>query len=225
VNPAPRHPLLRFLHRDRNTVVPARAVQSLEIGVLGLDSRVQGHVKFEGTLTVDGTVTGDLRAPEGSGAMLVVGQSATIVGDIVSDSVLIGGRVTGSVKAKERVEIFGTGVLHGDIETGDIMIQGGAEFQGNCHMLKDAPLVSDEIAGLPPKPKDARGNPAAGDARRAKKTKGARTDTPDPASRDAAGANGANGEAAGGTQAGSQSMAVPQDSRTERGSTAEGPLA
>jgi cytoskeletal protein CcmA (bactofilin family) len=160
-----------LLHRERNTVVKAPVPHSPDIGVLGLDSRVRGHVKFQGTLTVDGTVWGDVQAPEGSGAMLIVGQSATVQGDIVSDAVLISGRVDGNVKARQRVEIFGTGILHGDIETGDIMIQGGAEFQGRCQMLKDAPVVGAGIEGLP----NSRPRENAESARRKGKGKGGNT--------------------------------------------------
>jgi cytoskeletal protein CcmA (bactofilin family) len=204
--------LLRFLHRDRNTVVARPEIRSRDIGVLGLDSRVRGQIHFQGALTVDGTVSGDVRSPEGSGAMLIVGQSAAIEGNIVSDSVLISGRVNGNVKAKQRVEIFGTGILHGDIETGDIMIQGGAEFQGRCQMLKQAPEVRAGIGGMaPPTP---RGD-GAESARRGRKGRGSRTDRPEGGS---SGENGALEHA-------EESLAVQQDPRAERGGTTEGPSA
>ena len=154
--------LLDFLHRDRRTAVASSAPAARDIGVLGLDTRVKGNMSFRGILTVDGKIAGHIRAPEGSGAVLVVGENAAVIGDIVSDSVLISGRVTGSVKARERVEIFGTGVLHGDIETGDIMIQGGAEFQGRCQMLKPAPTVHAAFeTGLGGEPNESGGQPIA----------------------------------------------------------------
>ncbi|MFI5399561.1 MAG: polymer-forming cytoskeletal protein [SAR324 cluster bacterium] len=204
--------LLRFVHRDRNTVVAQAEVRSRDIGVLGLDSRVRGQIEFQGALTVDGTVSGDVRSPEGSGAMLIVGQSATIQGDIVSDSVLISGRVSGNVKARQRVEIFGTGILHGDIETGDIMIQGGAEFQGRCQMLKQAPVVRAGIGGMAPAgPREA----GAESVRRGRKGRGSRADRPESGS---SGENSALEHAEDG-------LAVRQDSRAERGGTTEGPSA
>ncbi len=110
-----------------------------DIGLLGLDTQFNGVVRFRGRLTVDGAVTGDIASPEGSGSTLVINQNATVTGDIVADSVLISGRVTGNIKAKERVEIFSAGLLKGDVHTGDIMIEGGAEFQGYCHMLRPQP--------------------------------------------------------------------------------------
>ncbi|MBI3991979.1 MAG: polymer-forming cytoskeletal protein [Candidatus Lambdaproteobacteria bacterium] len=108
-----------------------------EVSLLGTDSRFQGVVRFSGTLRVDGEIKGDITSPAGSGSVLIVNAQAVVEGDIVSDSVLISGRVVGNIQARDRVEIFRTGYLRGDMHTGDIMIEGGAEFQGQCHMLRD----------------------------------------------------------------------------------------
>lgn len=204
--------VLRFLHRDRHTVVESPPPAARDIGVLGLDTRVKGNMTFRGMLTLDGTITGHIRAPEGSGAVLVVGENATVTGDIVSDSVLISGRVTGSVKARDRVEIFGTGVLHGDIETGDIMIQGGAEFQGRCQMLKPQPPMRTEMEGGPGADGTTNAqSPAPEASRRGRGHSAAAPDRSDRANRD------------GGTLvAVAESPAVHTNSRTERGSGTEG---
>lgn len=209
---------LRFLHRERKTAVPRPVPVSRDIGVLGLDSRVTGNVKFRGTLTVDGTISGHVRAPEGGGAVLVVGQHATIAGDIVSDSVVISGHVTGNVKAGERLEIFGTGVLIGDVETGAIMIQGGAEFQGRCQMLKQPPALSSSPQGATsaadgPRP-DAATHASADGARKGRKHKGTKHERVEGhGGQDDVPADVAEG------------VAVQPDSRTERGGGTEGTTA
>lgn len=207
--------VLDFLHRDRRTVVKPAVPVARDIGVLGLDTRVRGDVRFQGMLTVDGTIAGHIRAPEGSGAVLVVGENATVTGDIVSDSVLISGRITGSVKARERVEIFGTGVLHGDIETGDIMIQGGAEFQGRCQMLKPAAAMRAELEVGPkgaPNETGSAPSPSADASRRGRRQGAAGADRSDTQP------NREDGERA----AAGEPPAVHKDSRTERGSSTEG---
>lgn len=108
-----------------------------EIGLLGIDTRFKGHVRFSGTLRLDGDIDGTIVSEEGSGSMLIVNQNAAVNGNITSDSVLISGKVRGNIKAVERVEIYRSGSLKGDVYTGDIMIQGGAEFEGNCHMTRN----------------------------------------------------------------------------------------
>jgi cytoskeletal protein CcmA (bactofilin family) len=136
--PKPDTRTVAALFRKTTTESPP-PVPGQDIGLLGLDTGFKGAVHFRGTLTVDGSVMGDVTSPEGSGATLVVNQNATVTGDIVADSVLISGKVTGNIKAKERVEIFSAGRVKGDVHTGDIMIEGGAEFQGFCHMLREQP--------------------------------------------------------------------------------------
>lgn len=131
-----------------------KSAPSKEVSLLGMDSRFIGTVRFEGTLRVDGHITGDIYAPVGSGSVLIINGAAVVHGNIVSDSVLISGEVRGDVRACSRVEIFRNGLLAGNIHTGDIMIEGGAEFQGQCHMLRD----SEE----PPEP--ARDNGSEDDA-------------------------------------------------------------
>ena len=108
-----------------------------EVGLLGLESNFKGNIRFRGTLRLDGTVEGNISSEEGTGTMLVINQRAQVNGNIIADSVLISGKVTGNVKATERVEIYRTGLLKGDVVTGDLMVQGGAEFQGQCHMKKN----------------------------------------------------------------------------------------
>jgi len=105
-----------------------------EIGLLGADTRFKGLVRFRGTLRVDGLVDGNIQAEPGSGSVLIINQEARVTGDISADQVLISGAVLGEVRATERVEIYRSGDLKGDIYTKDIMIEAGAAFAGYCHM-------------------------------------------------------------------------------------------
>ena len=122
-----------------------------EIGLLGVDSHFEGIVRFAGTLRVDGRVEGDIASEPGSGSVLVINQSAEVLGNIVSDIVLISGQVVGQVTANERVEIFRNGSLKGDIYTADIMIEGGAEFEGRCHMTNEDEDVRIAVPTTNPK--------------------------------------------------------------------------
>lgn len=120
---------------------------SEEVGLLGIDTRFEGSIRFRGTLRIDGQVQGNIVSKGQGGSMLIVNREAVVTGDIVSDSVLISGRVVGNVSARERVEIYRTGYLKGDVHTADIMIEGGAEFDGYCHMIEEESPLSKDIAG------------------------------------------------------------------------------
>ena len=119
---------------NRLTKLLNRASVTREIGLLGGDSRFKGLVRFRGTLRVDGLVEGNIQAEPGGGAVLIINQEARVTGDVSADQVLISGTVLGNVRAKERVEIYRSGDLKGDIYTSDIMIEAGAAFAGYCHM-------------------------------------------------------------------------------------------
>ena len=108
-----------------------------EIGLLGMDTRFIGNICFRGTLRIDGIVEGNVTSKEGSGSVLIINRHAAITGNIISDSVMISGRVLGNILAVERVEILRSGSLRGDLFTGDILIEGQGEFEGNCRMIKN----------------------------------------------------------------------------------------
>ena len=123
------------------------APASPEIGLLGAGTKFEGKIRFRGTLRLDGTVRGDIRSEPGSGSVLVINRNAAVLGSVVSDSVLVSGELQGNVIAQQSVEIFRDGRLRGDIYTGSIMIESGAEFQGGCHMIGD--MSAEERAALP----------------------------------------------------------------------------
>ena len=110
---------------------------SPEVGLLGVGTRFRGNIRFRGTLRIDGSVDGAVRAEPGSGSVLVINQNANVLGSVVADSVLISGTVAGDVIAHGRVEVYRKGSVTGDIYTGEIMIEGGALFRGTCRMIDD----------------------------------------------------------------------------------------
>lgn len=127
---------------------PLRVPASRDIGLLGPDTEFRGTIRFAGTLRIEGQVEGDVLSAPGSGAVLIVNQHARVVGDIVADAVLISGEVLGDVRAAERVEVYRSGRLRGDIHTGDIMIEGGATFEGQSHMVsRDDPDWRERLLG------------------------------------------------------------------------------
>lgn len=116
--------------------------------VLGKGSEFEGKLKFEGTVRIDGKFRGEIK----SEGVLIIGDHATIDGDVDVESAIISGELKGNVKAKTRVELRAPGKLYGNIATPIIVIEEGVIFDGNCQMVKDgkkpAPL-DDKGAGAP----------------------------------------------------------------------------
>ena len=91
---------------------------------------IDGEVTGEEPLTILGTVKGKISTTQN----LAVEPGATVEADIETQSLSVGGRVTGNVIARERVEVRANGKMVGDIKAPRIIIADGAAFKGNVDM-------------------------------------------------------------------------------------------
>jgi hypothetical protein len=107
-------------------------------GVIPASSRVQGHIDFSGGMWVDGDVVGNLRASvqDAGQSMVVVNGGASVVGDIEADFVVVYGRVSGSIRAKESLEVGAKAeISDGDIAYKNIMVVEGALVSGQMVLM------------------------------------------------------------------------------------------
>lgn len=98
--------------------------------IIGQHSTIEGNIRSEGSVRVDGTLTGSIIC---AGDVLI-GNAATITGPIEADSVEISGAVEGNVTARGAFRIYETGVLFGDINVASFAIDTGGVFEGMCHI-------------------------------------------------------------------------------------------
>jgi cytoskeletal protein CcmA (bactofilin family) len=91
---------------------------------------IDGEVSGEEPLTILGTVKGKIATTQN----LAVEPGATVEADIETQSLSVGGKVTGNVVARERVEVRANGKMVGDIKAPRIVIADGAAFKGNVDM-------------------------------------------------------------------------------------------
>ena len=99
-------------------------------GFLDRGATFKGELEFEDTMRIDGRFNGRITSKN----ELIVGESATIEGDIHVGRVAISGTVVGKIVADQRVEIHRNGKVYCDIDTPALIIEEGAIFQGNCVM-------------------------------------------------------------------------------------------
>ena len=128
------------------TVTPVQAKPSTP-SIISSDVRIVGDLQSQGEVQVDGTIDGDIRTQT-----LLVGEGAQITGEIVADTVIIRGSVTGQVKARS-VELAKTARLIGDILHEDLAIETGAFLEGHCKRViqkKDQIKSIDKLKNLDP---------------------------------------------------------------------------
>jgi cytoskeletal protein CcmA (bactofilin family) len=98
--------------------------------VLGPRDRLNGTLKVEGEVRVQGHVDGELRA---SGDVQIEGGS-NVKASIEARNVTVRGTVTGDVTAKERLVLAGSGSLVGNVKVARLSIEDGASLNGNVTM-------------------------------------------------------------------------------------------
>ena len=87
--------------------------------------------------------------------MLIVGDGATVRGDIVvSTCIATGGEVIANIRARDGIELYAPSRVTGSLWSPAVFIDRGVKFEGTCKM---APL--DEDSGTtPPVPAPATGD-------------------------------------------------------------------
>ena len=125
---------------DRTDAAPVRRTSP---SVLSPDLTVTGNIRTEGDIQVEGTVEGDIRAHQ-----LVIGETATIRGEIVAEEVVVNGRVVGRVRGL-KVRLTATARVEGDIIHKTIAIESGAHFEGSVQRQED-PIANGPTKKLAP---------------------------------------------------------------------------
>src|SRR5512140_3023031 len=98
--------------------------------VLNSDVELKGTLKFAGELTFDGKLDGDINS-EGT---LLLGDNAVVKGTIDVGTVIVRGKMTGNVIAKEKIDIKAKTELFGDVRAAKLVIEEGVTFVGKSEV-------------------------------------------------------------------------------------------
>ena len=101
-----------------------------EATVISKGVKIEGKLSCSGNIRLDGEVQGDIS----SEGVVIIGENGKVNGQINADSVTIGGKVTGTIRAKDKVVLEAKANLKGDIITKTLLVEAGAIFNGNSKM-------------------------------------------------------------------------------------------
>lgn len=112
--------------RDRNgTASPDSAISIIAAGM-----KVVGDCETDGTLRIEGTVEGTVRA----GKAVVIGREGLVDGHVHTQDAVVSGRVTGTVTAESRLEVQATARIDGEVRALRMQFEEGAELNGTLTM-------------------------------------------------------------------------------------------
>jgi cytoskeletal protein CcmA (bactofilin family) len=96
--------------------------------IIGPSVKVEGDFHGEGSIVVEGQVTGTLKTNQD----LRIGTNAKIKADLEAANIYISGEVVGDLYVKGKTELKSTAKVTGNIKTKIISIDAGASLNGNC---------------------------------------------------------------------------------------------
>ena len=98
-------------------------------------SQIAGNFKFTDGLRVDGAVTGNIRANEDQPSILVISESAVVIGEAHADHIIINGTVKGPIHASVMLELQPKARIEGDVHYAALEMHQGALVAGQLRPI------------------------------------------------------------------------------------------
>jgi cytoskeletal protein CcmA (bactofilin family) len=100
------------------------------MSIISSGMKITGDLECAGVVKVDGRIDGSVTGAR----QVLLGRGGVVHGNVIADEVVIGGVVDGAILAAERLELQGTAIVNGDIETKSIIVLEGARINGVVRM-------------------------------------------------------------------------------------------
>lgn len=128
-----------FQNKDKKNPAPSvkgADANTTSINLIGAGTVIEGDVRSNGDIRIDGTVYGKVI----SKAKVVIGNTGIVEGDVSSQNADVSGTVKGKTAVAELLFLKATAKIIGDIVTGKLVVEVGANFTGSCNM---GPVIKD----------------------------------------------------------------------------------
>ncbi len=113
----------------------AEKQQAGELSFVGPGTVIEGKVKTEGSIRIDGKLVGDVVAKMNA----AIGLNGTVEGTVTAGNISLAGKVNGTITALEKLVLENKSVMKGDIRAARLVVDEGAVFNGNCAMASPQP--------------------------------------------------------------------------------------
>jgi len=101
-----------------------------EINIINAGTSIIGDLSSEGDLRIDGIVKGSITVK----TKLVLGPSSKVDGNVIAANCDVQGIVNGNLNIEDLLTVKATAKILGDITSQKLVIESGAEFNGNSQM-------------------------------------------------------------------------------------------
>ncbi|HXB05985.1 MAG TPA: polymer-forming cytoskeletal protein [Puia sp.] len=119
---------------DSFEVGSEKAPVSTSASLIGAGTTMKGDITSNGDLRIDGTLVGNIHCS----AKVVIGANGNVQGDVNGQTADIMGKVSGTIKVKDLLQLKGGSIVNGNLEAAKLQIEPAASFNGECHMTQAA---------------------------------------------------------------------------------------
>ena len=98
--------------------------------VIGHSAVIQGELTSEGSIKVEGQLTGTINTSQ----TIIVSENAKVTAELEAESAVIGGEVHGHLNISKRLVLLSTAKVAADIICPTLKVEEGAIFTGQCVM-------------------------------------------------------------------------------------------
>ncbi|MBL0119045.1 MAG: polymer-forming cytoskeletal protein [Saprospiraceae bacterium] len=107
------------------------SMEAFSINSIGLGSTISGDIVAKNDFRIDGALNGNLTCD----ARIIIGESGNIEGNIICASAVIQGKLTGTLKVSDTLEVNSKAIINGEVSTGRLIIENGAIFYVKCRWV------------------------------------------------------------------------------------------
>jgi cytoskeletal protein CcmA (bactofilin family) len=140
-------------HDVLETNTPPDARPETVLSVIAVGMTVKGDSETKGSLRIDGTIRGDVRAEKS----VMIGSDGLVTGTIYTSDAVIAGTVLGAVYAESHLELQATCRVSGEVQAQRMRVEEGAALEGRIALgeskIKPAPkrgqVPSGRVAKAP----------------------------------------------------------------------------
>jgi cytoskeletal protein CcmA (bactofilin family) len=139
-----------FNGKSKTDVLGENPSTGTSTSLIGAGTSMKGDITSNGDLRIDGNLVGNINCS----AKVVIGANGVVQGDINGQQADIMGKVTGTIKVKDLLQLKGGSNVNGNLQAAKLQIEPTANFNGECHMApqpaaatssKPAPEISKEL--------------------------------------------------------------------------------
>ncbi len=123
----------------------AKAESTVNVNVISrisLGTVFHGEIMSPGDIRIDGIFEGKVH----SKGRVVVGETASIKGDIICNDIDLWGKVDGNIFVKDTLNLKEGCVVNGNLHIRRLSVELGAAFNGNCRTVSEAEF--DKLVGV-----------------------------------------------------------------------------